>query len=250
MSTEMTRLRTVVVDDEDLARSLLREYLAQHDDVDVVAECANGFEAVKAIIELAPDLVFLDVQMPKLSGFEVLELVGAEVNVVFVTAFDEFALRAFEINAVDYLLKPFDAARLEQALGRARQRLGQGRPASHAGLLASVRQAGAYADRVLVRDGPKVHVLPVGTIDYIEAADDWIVLHRGTERLRKPQTLAEVAGTLDPARFVRIHRSYLLNVERLARIELYAKDSRVAILADGTKLPLSRAGNARLRQLL
>jgi two-component system LytT family response regulator len=243
-------LRALIVDDEELARAVVREYLGDHQDVEIVGECCNGFEAVKAITELAPDVVFLDVQMPKLSGFEVLELVGGGVNVIFTTAYDEYALQAFAVHAVDYLLKPFDQKRFTDALARARGRADTASGTEPSVLARSARPRGTPLDRILVREGAKVHIIAVETLDFVEADDDWVRLRVGANVFRKQQTLAELESLLDPARFVRTHRSYLLNVERLARIELYAKDSRLAILRDGTKLPLSRAGFARLRRLL
>jgi two-component system, LytTR family, response regulator len=243
------RLRVALVDDEELARRLLREYLAAHPDVDIVAECANGFEAVQAVAEQCPDLLLLDVQMPKLDGFEVLELIEREVAVIFVTAYDEYAVRAFDVHAVDYLVKPFGPERLAEALERARAAAPPRRPLPLAELRAAVRPAPRPLERVLVRDGARVHVIPVARLDYAEARDDYVSLRSGGQEFLKHQTLTELAGQLDPARFVRIHRSYLLNLDRLAKIELYAKDSRVVVLADGTQLPLSRAGYARLREL-
>lgn len=243
-------LRVLIVDDEEPARALLREYLARLDDVEVVGECANGFEAVKAVAELRPQLLLLDVQMPRLNGFEVLELLPEAPAVVFVTAHDEFALRAFEAHAVDYLLKPFSPERLAEAIRRARTRLGQSPPVAAAALHRAARPTMPYLKRVLVREGTRVHVLPVAAIDYVEAQDDTLVLHVAGARHRKQQTLTALEAQLDPGRFVRIHRTFLLNVERLARLERYAKDSYLAILADGTRLPVSRAGHARLQQLL
>jgi two-component system, LytTR family, response regulator len=245
-------LRVLVVDDEAPARTLLVEYLAAEPGIVVVGECANGFEAVKAVAQLQPDLLLLDIQMPKLDGFEVLELLRPAPAVVFVTAHDEHALRAFEVHAVDYLLKPVAAERLSAALARVRA---QGGASPEAAPAAVLRQAarpagGGYLERIATRAGTAVHVFPVGRLDYAEAQDDFLVLVAAGVRHRKQQTLNELEALLDPARFVRIHRSYLLNVERLARVELYAKDSRVAILADGTKLPVSRAGYARLQELL
>jgi two-component system, LytTR family, response regulator len=242
-------LRVVVVDDEEPARLALRQELLAIGGVDILAECANGFEAVKAVAELSPDLLLLDVQMPKLDGFEVLELVGREVPVVFVTAYDEFALRAFEVHAVDYLLKPFTRERLAAALARARAREAKMGPVA-AALRASARPAGAVLERVVIRDGAQVHVVAVGKIDYVEAQDDYVAFHTGGRALLKEQTLGDLEAQLDGRQFVRIHRSYLLNIERLVRVELYAKDSRVAILAGGAKLPVSRAGYQRLQQLL
>ncbi|MFL6279931.1 MAG: LytR/AlgR family response regulator transcription factor [Vicinamibacterales bacterium] len=243
-------LRVIIVDDEPLARAVVREYLAPHPGVHVVAECANGFEAVKAVSELAPDLMFLDVQMPKLSGFEVLDLIGRSVPVVFTTAYDQYALSAFEVHAIDYLLKPFSAERFAEALTRARQRLAGRETMPIDALVAENRVRQAPLERVLIRDGSRVHVLAVEKIDYVEAQDDYVAFHSDGKPYLKDQTLAAVEGLLDPARFVRIHRSYLLNIERIARVELYAKDSRIAVLRDGTKLPVSRAGYARLAKLL
>jgi two-component system LytT family response regulator len=250
MSEDSAKIRAVIVDDEELARSVLREFLAVHPEIEVVAECANGFEAVRAVTELKPDLLFLDIQMPKLDGFEVLELIGSEVAVIFVTAYDEFALRAFEVHAVDYLLKPFGAERLAESLDRAKSRLGRREPLPVKALVSTARPKEGPAQRVLVRDGPRVHVVPVDKLDYVQAQDDYVCLHSEGKEFLKEQTLAELETTLDPSRFVRIHRSYLLNVERLTRVEPYGKDSRVAILADGTRLPVSRSGYARLSELL
>ena len=253
MAPEATRIRAVIVDDEAPARALLREFLSAHADVEVVGECANGFEAVKVIGELEPDLVLLDVQMPKLDGFEVLELLERPPEVVFVTAFDEYALKAFEVHAVDYVLKPVGRERLSEALAHARGRLGAPAAApapAPSALAAAARPPGQFVERILVKDGANVHVVPVERLDWIEAQDDYVAIRADGKTHLKPQTLAEIAAGLDPARFVRIHRSYVLNVERIARLELYAKDSRVAFLKDGKDLPVSRAGYARLRELL
>jgi two-component system LytT family response regulator len=253
MTSDPGTLRVVIVDDEAPARGLLREYLAAHAGVEVVGECANGFEAVKVIGEQAPDLVFLDIQMPKLDGFEVLDLLERPPAVVFVTAYDEYALKAFEVHAVDYVLKPVTRERLAESLAQARARLGAAVavPApSPATLAAAARPPGRYVERLLVKDGPNVHVIPVGQVDWIEAQDDYVGIRAEGKTHLKPQPLAEVAAGLDPARFVRIHRSYVLNIERLARLELYAKDSYLAVLRDGKELPVSRSGHARLKELL
>jgi len=244
-------VRVLIVDDEELACKVLRELLAAHPEVEIVGEAANGFAAVKLAEELAPDLLFLDIQMPKLSGFEVMELVGEKVAVIFVTAYDEFALRAFDVHAVDYLLKPVEPARLAEALERAAQRLklGQGRPSAMA-VAAAARPPGRPLERVLIREEGRVHVLPLDKIDYVEAKDDYLSFAMAGKRYLKQQTMAELETQLDAGRFVRVHRSYLLNVERLARFELYAKDSWIAILADGTRIPVSRSGHARLKELL
>ena len=243
-------LRVVVVDDEDLARGYLCELLAIHPDIHVVAQCANGFEAVKAIVETSPDLLFLDVQMPKLDGFEVLELVNpAQAPVViFVTAYDQYAMRAFDAQAVDYLLKPFGAERFERALERARARLGERRALPE--IAAQVRAGAGRPQRIVVKDGTRVHVIPVARLDYVTAEDDYVALHSEGKSYLKQQPIAALEELLDPACFVRIHRSAIVNLERVARIEPYGKESRIAILADGTRLPVSRTGYARLLEAM
>lgn len=246
----LTPLRVGIVDDEPLARSYLRELLAAHEDVEIVADCANGIEAVKACAEVKPDLLLLDIQMPKLDGFDVLELIGHAVPVIFVTAYDAFAVRAFEVHAVDYLLKPFGPERLAEALNRARSRLGSSdvQPLQH--VLTEARAARAPLIRILIRDRADVHVIPVEKIDYVESQDDYVAVHVDGRSWLKEQTLSELAALLDPNRFVRIHRRYLLNLTRLVRIEQSDTESRAATLRDGTELPISRSGYARLRELL
>jgi two-component system LytT family response regulator len=267
-------MRVVLVDDEAPARNLLREYLSADAGVEVVGECANGFEAVKAIGELKPDLVFLDVQMPKLDGFEVLELLDPRPVVVFSTAYDEYALKAFEVHAVDYLLKPYGRERLGEALARVRERfaarveggpvatatprtLAEAAAAIHASggltptqLAAAARPPGHFVERLLVKDGSNVQVIPIETLDYLEAQDDYVAIHVGAKSWLKTQPLSELSEGLDPSRFVRVHRSYVVPVDRIARLELYAKDSRIAILKDGREIPVSRAGYTRLRELM
>jgi len=242
------KIRTVIVDDEELARQVLRELITAHPELEIVAECKNGFEAVKAIGELKPDLLFLDIQMPKLDGFEVLELTGTDMVIVFATAYDEYALKAFEVHAVDYLLKPFGAERFEKALAQARQKLGRTMPVAE--LAQAVRAPGEFLERIVVRDGTRVHVIPVEKLDYAEAQDDYIALASEGRKHLKQQTIASLESSLDPARFVRIHRSYVVNLERIAKVEPYGKDSKVAVLKDGTQLPVSRAGYARLCEVL
>ena len=240
-------LRAVIVDDEELARGYLRELLRGHAEIEIAAECANGFDAVKAIGESSPDVLFLDVQMPKLDGFEVLELIDPGPAVIFTTAYDQYAIRAFDAHAADYLLKPFDAERFERALERARTRLGERQPPPD---LAAARPAGQRPERIVVKDGTRVHVIPLDKLDYAEAQDDYVALHSGGKQYLKQQPIASLEAALDPARFVRIHRSAIVNLERVARIEPYGKESRVAILADGARLPVSRAGYARLLEAM
>lgn len=248
------KIKAIIVDDEELARRVLREYAAAAGDLEIVAECANGFDAVKAISDLGPDLVFLDVQMPKLNGFEVLELIGREVAVIFVTAYDSYAMKAFDAHAIDYLLKPFSRERFDTALERARQRIRAAAPAAEvpepAVLSAAARPPQEYLERVVVKDGAKVTIIPVDRLDYVEAQDDYVALHSQKRSYLKQQTISSLEAMLDPKQFVRTHRSCIINLERLAKIEPYTKDSRLAILNDGTQLPVSRAGYARLTALL
>jgi len=247
------KIRAVIVDDEELARQILREYLSRHAEIELVAECANGFEAVKVVAEKKPDLVFLDIQMPKLDGFEVLELIGNDAAVVFVTAYDSYAIKAFEVHAVDYLLKPVSGDRFEAALGRAKERLAgkvapNSFPASE--LIAAARPPSQYADRIPVRDGTRVFIIPVAKLDFAEAQDDYVALASEGKKHLKQQTIASLEAALDPSRFLRIHRSYIVNLERVARIEPYGKDSHVAVLSNGLQLPVSRAGYSRLKAYL
>jgi two-component system LytT family response regulator len=244
-------MRAVIVDDEELARQLLREQLRDAGGVEVIAECANGFEAVKAITELKPDVLFLDIQMPKLDGFEVLELIDdRRAAVIFVTAYDQYALKAFEAHAVDYLLKPFAGERLRGALAKARALVGSqdARPFQPVELAAAARAPGQPLERVVVKDGTRVHIIPIAKLDYAEAQDDYVALHSEGKSYLKQQTLASLETQLDARRFVRIHRSYVVNLERIARIEPYTKDSRVAVLQGGAQLPVSRTGHAKLKE--
>lgn len=251
-------MRIIIVDDEALARGVVREFLANHPDVEVVAECANGFDAVKAITELGPDLAILDIQMPKLDGFEVAELVSGKCRIMFATAFDQYALKAFEYRALDYLLKPFSQERFDQALEHVRASLGQ--PAAAQAEQAATREVvqAALANnrngqpllRVVIRDGAKVHVIASDKIDYIEAQDDYVQIHTEGKSYLKNQRLSDLEKQLDPDRFLRIHRSYLLNMECISRIEQSGKDSHVAVLNDGARLPISRSGYQKVRSVM
>jgi two-component system LytT family response regulator len=245
----MNALRAMIVDDEELARTLLKELLVPHKEIQVVAECGNGFDAVKRFSDVNPDLIFLDVQMPKLDGFEVLELIDSDVAVIFVTAYDAHAMRAFDVYAVDYLLKPVNPERFEAALERVKLRVNQARPAASE-LRAAARVPGGYLERLVIKDGARIHILPLAKVEYLKAQDDYVEVHSEGKAFLKQQTLASLEASLDPAQFVRIHRSYLLNIEKLARLEPYGRDSKVAILKDGTQLPVSQSGLARLSKLL
>jgi two-component system LytT family response regulator len=240
-------ISVLIVDDEMLARRLVREFLAPHADMHIVGECENGQQAVQAIQAQQPQLVFLDIQMPKLSGLEVLEVTGRDHGVIFTTAYDQYALKAFDHHAVDYLLKPFSQARFDEALQQARKGLAQPLPR-----LQQLVAAGATEklERILVRDRGQVHIVPVDSVDYVEAQDDYIAIHFDGRMLLKTQRLSDLEAQLDARRFVRVHRSFLINLERLKSIERPSKDSQVAVLASGVQIPISRAGHDRLKTLM
>lgn len=245
------RISTVIVDDEPHAREGLRTALAAFDNLEVVAVCENGLQAVKAVNELQPQLMFLDIQMPKLDGFDVLELLGKDAPlIVFVTAYDEYAVKAFEANAIDYLLKPLDPKRLGEAVTRALTRLDNGQGEQLDALLEHATADGELQRRILVRDGSDVHVLSVDDVLYIEAADDYVAIHTAEATHIKLDRLSKLEKSLDPRQFCRIHRSCLLNINYLARIESETKDSRIAILTNDKQLPISRSGYANLKLLL
>ena len=241
-------IRVLIADDEAPARALLREMLSAEPDVEILGEAATGLEAVKVAGELKPDAVFLDIEMPKLDGFEVLELLDPRIAVVFVTAYDSHALRAFEVHAVDYVLKPYRAERLREALSRARARVGD-RP-DPALLARAARPPGQYTQRVVVKDGAHIHVIPLERLDYAQAQDDYVALRTEGKTLLKSQTLGALEASLDPSLFVRVHRSFLVRLDRIRALEPYGKNDHVAVLLDGTRVPVSREGYARLRELL
>lgn len=238
----------LIVDDEEPARAVLREMLSQAPEVRILGECATGFEAVKAAAESKPQAIFLDIEMPELDGFEVLELLDPGIAVVFVTAYDSYALRAFEVHAVDYVLKPFRAERLVEALERARQRVDR-RP-EPAVLARSARPPGEFLRRIVVGEGGRIHLIPVGLLDYAQAQDDYVALRSEGKTYLKTQTLGSLEASLDPALFVRVHRSFLVRVDCIRAVLPYAKNSREATLADGTRVPVSREGHARLKERL
>ncbi|MFP5393686.1 MAG: LytR/AlgR family response regulator transcription factor [Gammaproteobacteria bacterium] len=239
-------MNVIVVDDEALARAIVREFLGAHPDVRIVAECANGADAVKAIAELEPDLVFLDIQMPKLNGFDVVELAGQKTRYVFVTAYDQYALKAFEVHAVDYLLKPFSQERFNEALAHARATVAPA-AAVQAVLAESVR--GKPLERVLIRDGGHIHVVSVDAICAVEAQDDYVAIRADGKTYLKHQRLSELETQLDPAAFARVHRSFLVKLACISRIE-QGRDSHAAILTDGSRIPVSRTGLQKIRHLL
>ncbi|BEV71723.1 MULTISPECIES: LytTR family DNA-binding domain-containing protein [unclassified Paludibacterium] len=240
-----TTLSVLIADDEPLARHLIRDYLQAHTDLTIIAECEDGLQTVQAISTLAPDLVLLDIQMPKLTGLEVLALSGRRHGVIFTTAYEAHALQAFDLHAVDYLLKPFSQRRFDEALDKARALQGQSRPALNALL-----QSQQPLRRILIREREQVHVLAVEEIDYIEAQDDYIAICSQGKSWLKTQRLSDIETQLDPQVFVRVHRSYLINLTRLQAIERHGRDGHAARLQGGKLVPISRAGYERIRGVI
>jgi two-component system LytT family response regulator len=246
-------IKAIIVDDEDLARESLKEVLERFDDIKIINECTNGFEAVQAAQRLKPDLIFLDIQMPKLDGFDVVELLGKETPlIIFVTSYDEYALRAFEAEALDYLLKPVKPERLQQSVERVREQFQLKNSKPFETLIDKHRNFQAPLSRILIRYGTEVFIIPADDIIYFEAQDDYVKVytHAQGKSYLKSERMSHLEKMLDPQFFCRIHRSYIININFLKKIEPYSKDSRLAILQNGKKLPISRAGYNRLLELL
>jgi len=241
--------KAILIDDEPLARQLLRTLLLQYPQVEIVAECGDGFEGFKAIQEHAPDLLFLDIQMPRLNGFEMLELIDNPPAVIFTTAFDEYAMKAFEAHAVDYLLKPIIKERFDKAMQKWLQQASNKETAPVAALLENNIYEG-YQHRIVVKDNGLIRIIPTQDIHYIEANDDYIKIVTKDGSYLKKNTLSHIEQTLDPQQFVRVHRSYLVPVTQLMRIEPYEKESHIALLHCGAKVMVSKSGMAKLKSLL
>lgn len=241
--------KAILIDDEPLARQLLKNLLQPYDQIEVVAECGDGFEGFKAIQEKNPDLIFLDIQMPRLNGFEMLELIENPPAVIFTTAFDEYALKAFEAHAIDYLLKPVTKARFDKAIQKWLQQAAVKEKPDVAPLLEQHIYEG-YQHRIVVKDNGMIRIIPAQDIYYIEASDDYIKIVTKNGNYLKKSTLSHVETTLDPQQFVRVHRSYLVPVSQLMRIEPYEKESHIALLHCGAKVMVSKSGMAKLKGLL
>lgn len=240
-------MKVIIIDDEPLARSIIREYLSTYAEAEIVAECNDGFEGLKAIAEHQPQLIFLDIQMPKLTGFEMLELVDHPPQVIFATAFEEYAIKAFETHAIDYLLKPFSKERFDKAWQKALQHPG---PQAPQALLAATSNVAGHQTRVVVKDGASIRIIPASQIQYLEAADDYVKLHTKDGVLLKNKTMQFFEDSLDPQIFVRTHRSYMVNVQLVTRIVPNEKDSYLVSLSTGAQVPVSKTGYSRLRQVL
>ncbi|KAA5540604.1 LytR/AlgR family response regulator transcription factor [Adhaeribacter rhizoryzae] len=244
-------MKAILIDDEPLARSLVREYLAAFPQIEIVQECNDGFEGLKAVTQHQPDLIFLDVQMPKINGFEMLELLDQPPAVIFTTAFDEFAIKAFDAHAIDYLLKPFSQERFNKAVEKWQQQKDQAELIKNTqALLQTTAAAPDRQDRIVVKIGTKIRIIPEPDILYLEADDDYIKVYTPDGAFLKSKTMGYFENSLDPKKFIRVHRSYMLQISQITRIEPYEKDSHIAILKNGAKVPVSRSGYAKLKQVL
>ena len=241
--------KIVIIDDEPLARSIVKEYLQKYPDLQIVQECNDGFEGLKAIQQHEPDLIFLDIQMPKINGFEMLELLDQPPGVIFTTAFDEYAIKAFEAHAIDYLLKPFNQERFDKAIQKWKEK-NEGSQRNTNELLETASQSPAQSQRIVVKTGSKIKIIPVQDVHYLEAADDYVKVHTQEGGFLKNKTMTHFEKTLDPQQFVRSHRSYIVNVQQITRIDPYEKDNHIAILKSGAKVPVSRNGYIKLRTVL
>ncbi|MDQ1139271.1 LytR/AlgR family response regulator transcription factor [Pedobacter agri] len=241
-------IRTILIDDEPLARDIVKYYLTDHPEIEIVAECCDGFEGLKAISQHKPDLIFLDIQMPKISGFEMLELVEDKPAVIFTTAFDEYAIKAFEVNAVDYLLKPIDKGRFDTAIKKLPSRLNQ--TENTEAVLDAAALSPAQNNRVVVKKDGVIKIIPTGDINYLEADDDYVKLSTADGAFYKNKTMAYFEQTLDSSQFIRIHRSYIINLAQVTKIELKEKDSYVVLLKSDIWLPVSKTGYVKLKAAL
>lgn len=240
-------IKVILIDDEPLASDLIREYLSDIPQIEVLRNCTDGFQGVKSIGELKPDLIFLDVQMPKINGFEMLELIDNPPDVIFTTAFDEYAIKAFEANAIDYLLKPFSKERFDKAIQKYLQSASKGQ--TEKSFNASAFQE-ADQNRIVIKDGAKIRIIPIQNISHLEADDDYVKIHTSEGNFMKKKTLQHYEDSLSSDFFVRVHRSHLLNISQLNRIDPYEKNGHIALLKNGAKVPVSRSGYQKLKDLL
>lgn len=239
-------IRALLVDDEPLARSVIREYLEDEQEIEVLAECNDGFEALKVLQEQGADLVFLDIQMPRINGFEMLELIDNPPMVIFTTAFDEYAIKAFEANAVDYLLKPFSRDRFRKALEKIRDKSFHQQIATSQEELSNGNDYLKQAGRVVIKDQGRIIIIPLRDIFYFEAADDYVRIHSRQGKFLKNRTLSSYEKGLADQAFIRVHRSYLLNADYISRIEPHEKESYLAILSTGDRVPVSKSGYSKI----
>jgi two-component system LytT family response regulator len=246
------KIKVIIVDDESLARQITKSYLSSRSDIEILAECSNGFDAIKKINELKPDLIFLDIQMPKLNGFEMLELIENPPIIVFTTAYDNFALKAFEVSAVDYLLKPFSEERFSAALEKAISQLGDRFQQNSAivNIIKTHDEKIEFLERVVIKDGGKITIIPVEEIKWIEAQDDYVLINSEKGRFLKQKTMKYFENHLNENQFVRIHRSYIINLDFLQHLEQTDTESYRLVLKNGKELPVSKTGLTKLKSTL
>ena len=242
--------KVILIDDEPLARSVLAEYLQEHPYLEIVQQCGDGFDGIKAIQQLQPDLVFLDVQMPKINGFEMLELLDNPPSIIFTTAFDEYAIRAFEAHAVDYLLKPFSQERFNKAIEKWKEQQPGHKKNNTEALLETASHSPLQSDRIVVKTGSKIKIIPVLDVQFLEAADEYVKIHTAEGYFLKKKTMNFFEQSLPQQQFARCHRSYMVNISQITRIEPYERDNFVAIIRSGAQVPVSRTGYVRLREVL
>ena len=244
-------IKVIIIDDEQPAREIIKHYLSKHSDIEIIGECSDGFTGLKAIHELKPNLVFLDVQMPKLTGFEMLELMDETPQIVFTTAFDQYAIKAFELNVVDYLLKPYSQDRFDVAVQKAVERLQkEDKPSGIKKLTEHITENIEVLDRIVVKLGSKIKVIPIDTVLYIESQDDYVMVYTTEGKYLKQQTMKYFEKHLDTSIFCRIHRSFLVNINTIKQLELYEKNAYLAVLSNGAKLKVSDTGYKALRGLM
>lgn len=239
-------MTAIIIDDEPLARMMVKEYLQSFPEITVVQECSDGFEGLKAIQQHQPDLIFLDVQMPKITGFEMLELIDQPPLVIFTTAFEEYAVKAFDAHAADYLLKPFSKERFDKAI----QKVQQQKAGSAQTVLQSVLQSASSTNRIVVKENGKIKIIPLVQVQYLEAADDYIKIHAADGVFLKKKTMQFFEDNLSAQEFIRIHRSYIINVQMITRVDLMEKETYSVLLTNGIRLPVSKSGYAKLKEVL
>ncbi len=248
----LDKVKVLIIDDENLAREIIKKYLVGNEKIFITGECTNGFDGIKKINEEKPDIVFLDIQMPKINGFEMLELIEEPPIIIFTTAFDQYALKAFEVNAADYLLKPYSKERFDDALEKAIINFQNKTSQSYIikNLIKSIDAKSPYLDRIVIKDSSIINIIPIEHIKYIEAQDDYVMLYCFGGKFLKQKTMKFYEEHLNPNQFVRIHRSYIVPLKGIKRIELAEKNTYQVKLEDDIRLPVSKSGYDKLKEIL
>jgi two-component system LytT family response regulator len=248
----MNKLKVIIIDDEKLARDIVKKYLERNTKIELIGECTNGFEGIKLINELKPDIIFLDIQMPKITGFEMIELLDHNPEIIFTTAFDQYAIKAFEVNATDYLLKPFSLERFNDALNKAIEKVKNNKISlgNYTNLISSVNQNLETLDRIVVKTNNKIVIIPAIKIIFLEAQDDYVMIHSEIGNHLKKQTMKFYEEHLDSNTFFRVHRSYIVNINEVKQMDLFEKDTYKIKLNDGNSIPVSKSGYAKIKELM